>query len=276
MIWTADNGVSTDEAVRVPASDRVFEHGLGLFESMRTWAGLPSTLELHLNRLRNSAKALQIPLESDQLPSVQAVETLRHACGFAHDDTRLRIVLTGGESDSSRSHCWLRIDPLPKPIGPDGAVVGFGAFRVDEADVLTRHKTLNYWARRIAMARARAVGADERLTFTADGRVWEALYSNVFVVRDGALWTPPLDGPILPGIMRALTIAQAGRLGIAVHEVELNLNTLERADGMFLTNAVRGIVPVGRLFDRTLDSLDPLIIRLRSRLRDQLERGEIH
>ena len=106
-------------------------------------------------------------------------------------------------------------------------------------------------------------GSDERLGFTGDGRLCEGTRTSVFLVRDGALWTPSLDGPILPGVMRAFVLRTARALGIATHEVELNQHTMERADEVFLTNSVRGLLPVARLWDRPLDAPGPVTARLR-------------
>jgi len=69
--------------------------------------------------------------------------------------------------------------------------------------------------------------------------VWETSRANVFVLRDGILRTPPLDGAILPGVMRAVLLEEAAALGIEVHERPLTLEQLGEAEIVLLTNSIR-------------------------------------
>jgi len=85
------------------------------------------------------------------------------------------------------------------------------------------------------------------LVVDTDGSVLEAARANVFAIRDGALYTPPLDGRILPGITRRGVIERAKAATIPVHERLLDLDDLLHADEVFLTGSVRGIEPVDSL-----------------------------
>ncbi len=115
---------------------------------------------------------------------------------------------------------------------------------------LAGHKTLNYWQNRLMFDDAHGKGCDESLSISPDGIVWEGSRSNIFVVIDGELLTPPCDGRVLPGIMRALVLEQAVRLGLNVRETPLRLvDPSFRPQEVFLTNSVRGIMPVGRWGD---------------------------
>src|SRR5262249_51940584 len=81
---------------------------------------------------------------------------------------------------------------------------------------------------------------------------WEGSRTNVFLFRDGALVTPSLDGPIVPGIMRGLVIELARGIGLDVWEEKAMTEPwLEGASEVFLTNSVRGIIPVARVEDRS-------------------------
>ena len=98
MLW-ARGELVRDDALMVSVLDRTFEHGLGLFETLRTWNGHPTLLDRHLERLKASAFELGLPLEPGQLPDRGAVASLiaanRDVVPVGHD-ARLRITLSGG------------------------------------------------------------------------------------------------------------------------------------------------------------------------------------
>jgi branched-chain amino acid aminotransferase len=250
MLWARGELVQ-DNALSVSVLDRTFEHGLGLFETFRTWNGHPTLLERHVERLKESARALGLPLEPDQLPGSRDVALLIAANRDVlppGQDARLRITLSGGLATTppSGSLLWMTAGPLPPPHSTPGVVIS-GTFEVAADDPLARHKTLNYWRRRIALANAVAAGADEVLFVTRDGHICEASRSNIFLVEDGRLYTPSLEEPILPGVMRRLLLEKAGQAGLDVEEVSLPVERIKRADEAFLTNSVRGIIPVAQL-----------------------------
>lgn len=264
MIWS-DGRVLPDEALGVSVRDRAFEHGLGLFETLRTWGGRPVLLPRHLDRLRASAAALGVPIEPASLPDAKAVADLVAADGAA-GDVLVRLTASGGVRGGPPAVVWLRTGPLPPPVRRAGATLALARFQVAWDDPLARHKSLNYWARRLAAERALELGADEALLATPDGRVWEGSRTNLFLVRDGVLVTPGLDGPIVPGVMRALVLELADGAGIATREAAPTLSELDGADEAFLTNAVRGIVPVGRTPGGALNAPGPVTTRLRTLL----------
>lgn len=257
MIWTRGEIVD-DHALRIAATDRTFEHGLGLFETLRTWGGYPTLLDRHLERMRRSADELGLVLDPADLPDAFAVDQLQQAHPEA-GDVRLRIVATGG---TGRSVVWMSAGPLPSPLTAGGVRIG-RTILVDPDDRLARHKTLNYWRRRIELARAADEGDDEVLSVTPDGRICEGLRSNLFLVHDGCLLTPATDGPLLDGVMRRVVIAQARAAGIAIVEEPLGLDAIGRADEAFLTNSVRGMLPVARMLGVELPAPGPVTGRLR-------------
>ncbi|WP_406700960.1 aminotransferase class IV [Singulisphaera sp. Ch08] len=273
MIWV-DGRIVPDQSLSVSVLDRTFEHGLGLFETLRTWQRRAPLLDRHLARLRKSAEALGLPLETSALPDLAAVASLLEANG-QKGDAALRLTLTGGVSDTDGSILWMRSTPLPPPMitGP-GAVVDFGDWLVDPNDPLLRHKTLNYWRRRSAYQNARARGFDETLSMCIGSNLWEGSRTNLFVVVGDGLVTPSLDGPIVPGIMRGLVLELARSLSLKVWErADLRSNELQNARELFLTNSVRGIIPVARLGDLAWDAPGPLTVCLKTLLFEWLNEG---
>ncbi len=240
MIWTKD-GIVPDDALAVSVRDRTFEHGLGLFETLRTWNGRPSLLPRHLDRLVRSARALGLAIEDVSLPSPADVAALL-AADARQGDAMLRITLTGGTSAAGGATLWMRSAPLPTSSHKNG--VRLGTTGPARSDPLAAHKTLNYWPYRLLAEKAAAEACDEALLLDPKGRVLEGTRTNVFFVVRGALVTPPADGRILPGVMRGLVIERARDLGIPVNEK--TLAPAARPDEVFLTNAVRGALPVAR------------------------------
>lgn len=246
LIWV-DGRIVPDDALRVSVLDRTFEHGLGLFETLRTWNGRALLLHRHLARLKTSAEELGLPLEPSHLPNGAAVADLLRAEGLP-GDAMLRITLTGGHSGSDRSTLWMRAASLPPPTREGGAVISNVPTEVARTEPLARYKTLNYWSHRRAFDWARAQGFDEILTATTGGICyWQGTRTNLFLVKNGALITPSLEGPVLPGIMRAIVLEHARALSWRIHEWNgVSRALLSTADEIFLTNSVRGIIPVGR------------------------------
>jgi branched-subunit amino acid aminotransferase/4-amino-4-deoxychorismate lyase len=264
LIWF-DRRIVAGDGASIPVADRTFEHGLGLFETLRTWDGRPTLLDRHLARLTRSADELGLPLDPGSLPDAGAVAELRRANG-ADGDVLVRITLSGGVPDGRGGSVWMRTAPLPTPPPPGGAVVAPAPWTISPDDPLARYKTLNYWSRRRAHDRGRSAGADEVLFATPDGRVWEGSRTNLFLVRGTSLVTPGLDGPVLPGVMRALVLELAGGVGLSPRERDVSAADLDGADEVFLTNSVRGIVPVGRTPTRTFEAPGGWTRRLSDRL----------
>ncbi len=276
MLWVRGELVS-DDALTVSALDRTFEHGLGLFETLRTWNGHATLLDRHLERMRRSAQELGLPLEHSQLPDARAVAELVAASrNFlpAELDARLRIALSGGlaPSPSSGSVLWMSAAPLPPSIRDGGAIITC-SIEVSRSDPLARHKTLNYWGKRIAYERAQQAGEDDVLCMTSDGIICETSRSNIFLVKGERLETPALAGPLLPGIMRGLVIERARSLGLEVVEELVPVERIETADEAFLTNAVRGIVPVERLMDFGFPAPGQVTLKIWKDVRAWLESG---
>ncbi|MDB5351197.1 MAG: ilvE 1 [Planctomycetota bacterium] len=294
MIWVAGQ-IVPDDALKISALDRTFEHGLGLFETFRTWNGHATLLARHLARMRSSAEELRLPLEPAKLPDEDAVSALLRADN-REGDAVLRITLSGGLSETEGGTVWMRSMPLPRPlrmvdsgflakIKGSGVLAFPSTLELDLTTPLGKHKTLNYWQRRLA--------CDERgeeIVISPDGEIVEGMRTNVFYVVGRTLRTAGLSYPILPGIMRELILERAARLGMAVDEFpfdpmkiirkgadpDWDESVWSRAEEVFLTNSVRGVVPVASLFARYYcECPGPWTQRIWQDTRDWLERGGI-
>lgn len=286
MIWV-EGRIVPEDALRIPVLDRTFEHGMGLFETFRTWNGHATLLPRHRARMQRSAAALGLRLDPAQLPDADAVAALLRA-DVRTGDAMLRIVLSGG-TDTGGSTIWMRSAPLPPPMGQGGAVLFPNQphekpLRTGRDDPLARHKTLNYWRYRLAYQKALAAGADEAALLGASSLYTEGSRTNLFLVAGGRLTTPGLEAPVLPGIFRGLVLERAAALGVDVSQNGMGLSSIDlrpatrliAGEGvveMFLTNSVRGIVPVRRFLGVDLPSPGPLTGRLAEDIRPWLDAG---
>jgi branched-subunit amino acid aminotransferase/4-amino-4-deoxychorismate lyase len=254
MIWVRGR-IVPDDALKISVLDRTFEHGLGLFETLRTWNGHPTLLPRHVDRLCRSAAELRLPLDPDSVPGREAVQELLVADG-RQGDAIVRITLSGGTSESTGSTLWMRSSALPATAAT-GVILG--QVCPARTDALASHKTLNHWVSRIAFETAQRGGFDECLTVSPDGSLWEGSRSNLFVVVQDQILTPPSAGKILPGIMRSVIMERGPRLGLDIREAPLSfLDRLLQPVEVFLSNSVRGIMPVRQWGDARFPAPGPV------------------
>ncbi|GEB50906.1 MULTISPECIES: aminotransferase class IV [Streptomyces] len=230
----------------------VLDHGLtvgdGVFETVKTTDGASFALTRHLHRLAASARGMGLP-EPD-------LDEVRHACEAVTRANpmprgRLRITYTGGlsplGSDRGEAAPTLVVALGEASARPDVTSAITVPWTRNERGALTGLKTTSYAENVVALARARQQAATEALFANTHGRLCEGTGSNVFVVLDGELHTPPLASGCLAGITRALTVEWTG-----AQETDLPLDVLERADEIFLTSTLRDVQAVGRLDGRAL------------------------
>lgn len=150
-----------------------------------------------------------------------------------------------------------RLPAIPPSWYRQGAAVEFAPWRRDPRAPLYGHKTLNYLENVLTRERARAKGLADSLFLSLDGHVLEGTVTNVFLVSRGRLQTPALHG-ILPGVTRNEVIRLAKSLKIPVQERALTPRDFERADEVFLTNALIEVLPVSRVGSRRVGGPGPL------------------
>lgn len=243
-----DGQLVAPEHAMISVLDRGLLYGDGLFEVLRTWHGAPVDLPAHLDRLYASAEALALRA-IDRSALAAAVHATLAAAGAG--EQRIRIVLTRGPGALSArteelgpGRAIVIAEPLPElPTEVACAVVDWPLPRRPGP----AHKSLAYLDHIVARDLARAAGADEALRLDGQGLVVEGATSNVHVVVDGTLVSPPAAAGALPGVVRGRLLAAAARLGIAVREDRITVDQLRAADEILLTSSLRGVVAVTRL-----------------------------
>jgi len=245
--------LSEDDA-KVSIRDGGWLHGAGLFETMRAENTRVFRFEWHLERLCGSAQKLLTPLDRDSLPSTSAIRELMHRNDLR--TARVRLTVTAGsthadpETDApALTVCATasRLFPYPRDLYEKGAHVVICEFRTSPSEPVAGHKTTGYLPRLLGLREAQRADCLESLWFTTANRLAEGSISNVFIVRKGMLKTPPLDTPVLPGIVRKEVLDIAKTLDIEVQEVPIGIDELLDADEVFLTNTMMQVLPVVRV-----------------------------
>ncbi|GGV10212.1 4-amino-4-deoxychorismate lyase [Streptomyces litmocidini] len=246
-LWV-NGGLHDAETARVSVLDHGLTVGDGIFETVKAERGETFALTLHLERLTRSARGLGLP-DPD-------LDEVRRACAAVLEANpmelgRLRITYTGGLSPlgSERGDAGTSLVVALGETGrrPDSTAVITVPWTRNERGALTGLKTTSYAENVVALARAREQGASEALFANTVGQLCEGTGSNVFVVVDGRILTPPVSSGCLAGITRALAVEWTG-----AEETDLPLEVLESADEIFLTSTLRDVQAVHRVDGREL------------------------
>ncbi len=248
------------EEARISVFDRGFLYGDGVFETLRTYRGVPFAIDEHLARLVQSARivALPLPVTVAQLRS-EIEEAVRVA---ANPESYVRLMLTRGVGDlglvaarPSRATRVVIVQPLPpqpRAIYADGVQLVTVATRRDRGPTSgAGAKILGYVPNMLALRLARERGAYDAV-MVEDGHVLESTTANVFAVCERQLVTPPVDAGILAGITRALVLDDATRAGVSVAVRPMSTAELWTADELFITSSLREIVPIVRVDDHVV------------------------
>lgn len=248
------------------ATVSVFDHGFlfgeGVYEVLRTYDQRPFLYPEHMARLRASADriALSCPVsDAEMLERIRATITAAALPGEAY----VRLLLTRGVGEMVYDPAACPVPTLViivKPhVEPPAAVFDAGVrlalvavVRNLPASVNPVIKSNNLLNNALAMQEAYSRGGFEALMKNHRGELCECAQSNVFIVRDGALWTPPAEAGLLVGITRGFVLELAAALGLPVHQVPLPEAALDTADEAFITSTTREIVPVVAVDARTI------------------------
>jgi len=257
----------------VPQEDAkvsVFDHGLlygdGVFEGLRAYGGKVFRLREHVTRLYESAKAiwLTIPIAADQM-----CDAVNEAVRINEiDDGYIRLVVTRGAGTlgldpnrCSNPQIIIIADAIslyPRELYEKGLeIITVSVQRMHPAALNPRIKSLNYLNNILAKIEGLQAGCIEALMLNHKGEVAECTGDNIFLVRHGALWTPPLEAGILEGVTRDAVIELAREAGIEVYETPLTKHDVYIADECFLTGTAAELIPVVKVDSRTIGTGKP-------------------
>ena len=263
--------VSDQEHAVISIFDHGFLYGEGVYETLRTYNGQPFLFDRHMRRLRKSAGmlALPIPLADPQIDA-RFRETMRAAGlgGRAGREAYIRILVTRGIGELTYDPAATpassvvvivkpNVDP-PREVFERGVKVALvGVVRNHPGSVNPLIKSNSLLNNALAMQEALRSGAFEGVMRNYKGELAECTQSNLFIVKNGAALTPPVDAGLLPGITREFLFEVGAEAGIPVREAVLRDADLLGADEAFLTSTTRELVPIVQVDDHTIGSGAP-------------------
>jgi len=248
----------------------VFDHGLlygdGIFEGIRAYNGSVFKLKEHIDRLYRSGHMimLEIPITKEQM--VQAVlETLRKN---NMRDSYIRLIVTRGVGDLGlnpkkclRPTIIVITDTiaLHKVEAKEKGVTAMLSWvKRDPVDATSHEiKSLNYLNSILAKIEANIAGVDEAICLDKNGLVCEGVAENIFIIKNGRLFTPPSYTGALPGITADETAKLARKLGYEVEEKNITPYELFNAEEVFFTGTAAEIIPIREINKRTINSGKP-------------------
>ncbi len=264
LVYIDGRFVPESEA-KISVFDHGFLYGDGVFEGIRAYNGRVFRLREHLDRLYDSARAinLEIPLSKEEFEKI-ILETLRRN---KLKDAYIRPIVSRGVGD-------LGLDPrkcrkptvivITKPWGKlygdlysKGLKAVTVAVRRNSFDALPPNiKSLNYLNNILAKIEANVKGGDEAIFLDRNGYVSEGSGDNIFVVKRGRITTPPTINN-LRGITREVVIEIINRLGIPFFETNLGLYDLYTADEVFVTGTAAEVAPIVEIDGRVIGDGKP-------------------
>ncbi len=251
---------------KISVYDHGFLYGDGVFEGIREYNGLVFKLKEHIDRLYRSAHAimLQIPISKEEMSNA-VVETIRKN---KMKDSYIRLIVSRGIGD-------LGLDPqkCPKPTiiiitdtiqirsgnaKETGITTMFSWVRRNSVDATTHEiKSLNYLNSIMAKIEANACGVDEAICLENNGYIAEGVGENVFVVKNGEIFTPPTSTGALAGITAEVVSELCNKLGIKLTIANLTPFMLFTADEAFFTGTAMEMVPIREVNKRQIGNGKP-------------------
>jgi branched-chain amino acid aminotransferase len=254
----------------------VFDHGLlygdGIFEGIRFYNGRVFRLEEHLYRLWDSAHSICLEIPMTKRDMTEAVlETIRQN---RLQDGYIRLVVTRGIGNlglnptQCKSPSVIIIAATIALYHDDFykkglSIVTCATRRSSPAALNPAVKSLNYLNNVMARVEANLAGADEALMLNDAGNVAECTADNVFIVKHGQIFTPPIASGALRGITRAVVFEIGAELGVKVRENDITRHDIFVADECFLTGTAAEIVPVVKADGRSIGNGKPGTITTR-------------
>lgn len=236
----------------IDVADRGFQYGDGLFETIEVFNGKPLFLDRHLKRLANGCRRLFIPIPDSVLLTEEA-----HRLSSGSERAVLKLIVTRGcggrgyrqppQILPTRLFSLHPYPDYPSYFQTDGIKARFCKHRLAISPALAGIKHMNRLEQIMARAEWQDDDIQEGIMLDGNDYVVEGTMSNLFLVKDGVLYTPTLTECGVAGIIREIVMELARFGNIPLHEKKLDKDALLCADEIFFTNSVIGIWPVKQL-----------------------------
>ena len=263
------NGRISDEREAViSVFDHGFLYGEGIYETLRTYNGRLFLFDRHLRRLRNSARLIKLALPFTDEELARNISDTIATTKLDGKEVYVRVLVTRGVGDLTYG-----LEATPKPswvvivkalVAPPSEIYERGC-KVVLVDAVRNHpgsvnpmiKCNNLMNQALAAQQAFERGGFDGVMRNYRGELTEFATSNLFIVKNGAVLTPPLECGLLPGITREFIFEIGSNVGIEVREQVLRDDDLFNADEAFLTSTTREVVPVVAVSEKAIGTGNP-------------------
>jgi branched-chain amino acid aminotransferase len=265
LIFHNDRIVPVDEA-RLSPGQAGLTNGWGLFTTMRIFQGEAFAYERHWRRLEKDAERIRLPIPFDPSQVRRDLGELLAANQVVEGTARIYLIY-------NRVGFWQGAEPMPEvdlilctaglPAYSGEARLGVAENGRHAASPLAGVKTTSWLNNVWHLAKAQKEGWTEVILLNERGEVAECTSANIFCVKDGAVFTPPLSSGCLEGVTRSVLIEIAPRAGVSVRERTLTLQDLYDADEVFITSTNRSLLGVSEILGHRYSVVaGPLVQRL--------------
>jgi len=277
VVWF-DGALHGADNLAIRPFTHALHYGSAVFEGIRAYETPRGTavflLRPHIERLFRSASVYELSIQQSVDELCDAVcETLRanrYSSGYIRP---LAFFGQKGISLSPRDHCPTHVLIALRPLSgsligsdPNGCTVTISPFRKTPSRSMpsTVKASGHYMNSILALQHALARGFDEAILLNDRGELAEGTGENLFLVRDGRLYTNDETADVLPGLTRWTVIELARDMGVDVHVGPMTLDDLAAASEAFFTGTAAEVMPISRIDDRTLPQERPVTKALRS------------
>ena len=264
-VWLHDKLVDQNQA-KISVFDHALLYGDGVFEGIRVYGGKIFEFDAHLDRLYNSAKVIRLVIPMDKQTLAAAVTKTVEANNAT--DGYIRLIVTRGTGDLGLDPLICKeagviiiadsIQPYPEELYEKGLkVISATTIRNHPLSLPPQIKSLNYLNNLLAKIEALDRGVSEAIMYNHEGYVAEATVDNVFIIRNGVVYTPPIQSGSLEGITRAVVMRLTKAENIEVVEKNLVRFDLYVCDEFFLTGTAAEVIGIVEIDGRVIGDGKP-------------------
>lgn len=254
-LWINSSLTPRNQA-KIPFDNSAYLYGIGIFETLRATNGKVLFFDKHWARFCKNARTLHLKIPLNQTNFQKALyQTL-----FKNSlqEATVRIMLSRLETGKPHLVIWARpYEPYPAVCYRQGGSLILAKSVIADELPLAQLKSTSYLTRMLAREEAKERKATESLLLDRAGFITEGASSNIFIVKNGKLFTPPLTGALLPGTRRQVVCELAQKLKISLVEKKLTPKNLFEADEIFITSSLKDILPISRVENKKIGSSCP-------------------
>jgi len=265
LIFHNDRIVPVDEA-RLSPGQAGLTNGWGLFTTTRIFQGQAFAYERHWRRLEKDAGRVRMPFPFDAAEVRRHLGELLAANRVVEGTARIYLIYNRvgfWRSDESMPEVDLILCTAGLPPHAESARLGVAEHARHAASPLAGVKTTSWLNNVWHLAEAQRAGWTEVILLNERGEVAECTSANIFCVKNGAVFTPPLSSGCLEGVTRSVLLEIAPRAGVAMSEKTLTMEDLYSADEVFITSTNRSLLGVSEIAGRRYSTMmGPLVQKL--------------